>query len=115
MSFQRGSFVETDFDIGSGGGLVAAECSPPQACDAWLRLAAHGEHPVQPPGGLLLTGRECRILREISAGANNKQVARLLEISPSTVRTHVESIFRKLECSTRTAATFKAAKLGLIS
>ncbi|AEA69791.1 response regulator transcription factor [Pseudomonas brassicacearum] len=115
MSLQRVSVVETYFDIGSGSDWVTAECSPPQACDALLRLAAHGEHQIQQLGGLLLTGRECRILREISVGANNKQVARLLEISPSTVRTHVESIFRKLECSTRAAATFKAAKLGLIS
>jgi DNA-binding CsgD family transcriptional regulator len=64
--------------------------------------------------GPLLTGRESRILREISQGASNKQVARLLEISPSTVRTHVENIFRKLDCSTRAAAAFKAATLGLI-
>lgn len=115
MSLQPVSVTETYFDFASGSDLVAAEYSPPQACDASLKLAVRGEHKNQQPGGLLLTERECRILSEISIGANNKQVARLLEISPSTVRTHVESIFRKLECSTRAAATFKAAKLGLIS
>jgi DNA-binding NarL/FixJ family response regulator len=30
------------------------------------------------------------------------------------VRTHVESVFRKLDCSTRAAATLKASTLGLI-
>lgn len=90
---------------------------------------AEGRFAAEPPGmsavagkgGLhqskrsLLSARECRVLLEISRGASNKQVARLLEISPSTVRTYVENIFRKLDCSTRAAATLKGSKLGLIS
>ena len=115
MSLQPVSSVESYFDLISASDLGATECLAPQACHASLRQAALGEQQVQQPGGLLLTGRERRILREISDGANNKQVARALDISPSTVRTHVESIFRKLECTTRAAAAFKAAKLGLIS
>jgi DNA-binding CsgD family transcriptional regulator len=62
----------------------------------------------------LLTERERDVLRWISLGASNKAVAQKLSISPSTVRTHVESVFRKLECSTRAAATLKAAQLGLL-
>nr|WKF60096.1 3'3'-cGAMP-specific phosphodiesterase 3 [Paraburkholderia busanensis] len=62
----------------------------------------------------LLSPREAEVLRHISQGASNKEVAKALEMSPSTVRTHVESVFRKLECSTRAAATLKASTLGLI-
>lgn len=62
----------------------------------------------------LLSQREREILRWISLGASNKVVAQKLSISPSTVRTHVESVFRKLECSTRAAATLKATQLGLL-
>jgi HD-GYP domain-containing protein (c-di-GMP phosphodiesterase class II) len=62
----------------------------------------------------LLSEREAAVLRRLSLGESNKEVARELQISPSTVRTHVESIFRKLECSTRTAATLKGLMLGLI-
>lgn len=62
----------------------------------------------------LLTQRERDVLRWISLGASNKETARKLAISPSTVRTHVESVFRKLECTTRAAATLKATQLGLI-
>ncbi len=62
----------------------------------------------------LLSERETSVLRRLSLGESNKEVARELQISPSTVRTHVESIFRKLECTTRTAATLKGLTLGLI-
>jgi HD-GYP domain-containing protein (c-di-GMP phosphodiesterase class II) len=61
-----------------------------------------------------LTERERDVLRWISLGASNKVVAQKLGISPSTVRTHVESVFRKLECSTRAAATLRATQLGLL-
>lgn len=62
----------------------------------------------------LLSERETEVLRRISLGESNKEVARVLAISPSTVRTHMESIFRKLECTTRAAATLKGFTLGLL-
>lgn len=61
-----------------------------------------------------LTAREIDVLRSVSRGASNKEAARELELSPSTIRTHMESVFRKLECSTRAAATLKASALGLL-
>lgn len=61
-----------------------------------------------------LSERETDVLRRISLGDSNKEVARVLAISPSTVRTHVENIFRKLDCSTRAAATLKAFTLGML-
>jgi len=87
----------------------------PRACQAVIS-AAHGEQAplVSKPGNGLLSERETQILQRISSGASNKEVARDLGISPSTVRTHVESVFRKLQCSTRAAATLKALTLGVI-
>jgi len=87
----------------------------PRACQAVIS-AAHGEQAPLPskPGNGLLSEREAEILQRISTGASNKEVARDLGISPSTVRTHVESVFRKLQCSTRAAATLKALTLGVI-
>ncbi|CAB3767873.1 hypothetical protein LMG29739_05178 [Paraburkholderia solisilvae] len=70
--------------------------------------------PRRQPSGVRLSARETDVLRSISRGASNKEVARELTLSPSTVRTHVESVFRKLECSTRAAATLKASALGLL-
>ncbi|AVO56249.1 phosphohydrolase [Ectopseudomonas mendocina] len=87
----------------------------PRACQAVIS-AAHGEQAplLSKPGNGLLSEREAQILQRISTGASNKEVARDLGISPSTVRTHVESMFRKLQCSTRAAATLKALTLGVI-
>jgi HD-GYP domain-containing protein (c-di-GMP phosphodiesterase class II)/DNA-binding CsgD family transcriptional regulator len=61
-----------------------------------------------------LTAREIEVLRSVSRGASNKETARELRLSPSTIRTHMESVFHKLECSTRAAATLKASALGLL-
>lgn len=87
----------------------------PRACQAVI-AAARGELSVKgcKASNGPLTERETEILQRISKGGSNKEVARQLGISPSTVRTHVESVFRKLECTTRAAATLKALTLGLI-
>ena len=59
-----------------------------------------------------LTVRERDVLAMISQGCSNKRVARTLEISPETVKSHVKHIFLKLAVSTRTEAVFRAALLG---
>ena len=86
----------------------------PLVVDAVL-AAANGQR-LKPPAkaATVLTDREAEVLARISLGESNKEVARSLAVSPSTVRTHVESILRKLECSTRAAATLKAYTLGII-
>ncbi|WP_051156213.1 HD domain-containing phosphohydrolase [Herbaspirillum huttiense] len=80
----------------------------------WVLAAAAGEGVPLPVRKGLLSEREVEVLRRISLGESNKEAARTMQISPSTVRTHVESIFRKLQCSTRAAATLKGLHLGLI-
>jgi HD-GYP domain-containing protein (c-di-GMP phosphodiesterase class II)/DNA-binding CsgD family transcriptional regulator len=66
------------------------------------------------PNQVGLSEREASILRAISLGLTNKEVARQLAISPSTVGTHVEKAFRKLGCGTRAAAVLRAQALRLI-
>ncbi|MDR5815611.1 LuxR C-terminal-related transcriptional regulator [Caballeronia sp. LZ033] len=85
-----------------------------EAVDA---LLADADSPIRRPVNeahtrVLLSVREIEVLRSISRGASNKEAARELALSPSTVRTHIENIFRKLECSTRAAATLKASAMG---
>jgi DNA-binding CsgD family transcriptional regulator len=94
--------------------LLACVCGPdaPRAAAASAAQRRAAVSAVASAGRL--SARETDVLRSISRGASNKEVARELELSPSTVRTHVESVFRKLECSTRAAATLKASALGLL-
>lgn len=107
------------FSEGEAAGVLEAEAGQgrfdPRACQAVIAAArGEGGATLAKAASGPLTERETEILRRISAGASNKEVARDLGISPSTVRTHVESVFRKLQCSTRAAATLKGLTLGLI-
>jgi ATP/maltotriose-dependent transcriptional regulator MalT len=61
-----------------------------------------------------LTARERDVLALISQGFANKRIARTLEISPETVKSHVKRIFSKLAASTRTEAVWRAGSLGLL-
>ena len=51
-----------------------------------------------------LTPREREILSQIADGRTNEEVARLLWISPGTVRKHLENAYEKLGVRTRTGA-----------
>jgi DNA-binding CsgD family transcriptional regulator len=61
-----------------------------------------------------LTPRECEILALLASGQSNKEIARQLEISPNTAKTHLASVFQKLEVQRRTQAIHKARELALI-
>lgn len=60
------------------------------------------------------TPREREILRLVTEGHSNVDIATLLAISPNTVKTHVNSIFNKLGVSDRTQAAVIATRLHLI-
>jgi len=64
------------------------------------------------PSGL--TEREIEVLVLIARGASNKQVARILGITPKTAGTHIERIYTKIGASTRSTATLFAMQQGLI-
>jgi DNA-binding CsgD family transcriptional regulator len=62
-----------------------------------------------------LTGREIEVLRLIAAGESNKDIARLIGVSPKTVMHHSVSIYRKLAVRGRAEATATAYQTGLMS
>ena len=53
----------------------------------------------------LLTDREMDVLRLISTGLSNKQIAAQLFISEETVKVHIRNLLRKLNVHSRVAAT----------
>lgn len=61
-----------------------------------------------------LTERQLMVLRQVSAGRSNKEIARDLAISPATVKAHVAHIIALLGTSNRMEASARARALGLI-
>jgi DNA-binding CsgD family transcriptional regulator len=61
-----------------------------------------------------LTTRECEILALLASGQSNKEMARVLGISPNTVKTHIARVYEKLEVQRRIQAIEKARWLELI-
>ena len=57
-----------------------------------------------------LSDREEDVLREIAAGASNKQIARTLHIAETTVKIHVQHILRKLGLTSRVQAAVYATE-----
>jgi DNA-binding CsgD family transcriptional regulator len=51
-----------------------------------------------------LSPREREILHWVGEGKRNAEIATILQLSPLTVRKHLENIFSKLGVETRTAA-----------
>lgn len=64
--------------------------------------------------GEALTGREIDVLKLLAKGRSNKEIGSDLFISETTVKTHVRSIFGKLNVLSRTEAIAAANKRGLI-
>ena len=61
-----------------------------------------------------LSKRELEILGLLAEGLSNQEIAARLFVSLSTVKTHLQNLFQKLDVKRRTQAIEKAKRLGLI-
>jgi HD-GYP domain-containing protein (c-di-GMP phosphodiesterase class II) len=83
------------------------------AVDAVLGAAGHRvARRREGPAGL--TQREVEVLVLVARGLSNKAIAAQLVVSPKTVGSHIEHIYRKIGCSTRAAASLFAMQHGLL-
>jgi DNA-binding NarL/FixJ family response regulator len=64
--------------------------------------------------GEALSPREVEVLQRMAAGKSNKEIGAELFISEGTVKTHLKSIFSKLDVVSRTEAVANATRRGLI-
>lgn len=60
-----------------------------------------------------LSAREIEVLKVLTTGCTNKEIAQALFISEKTVKSHLNRIFRKLKVTRRLEATLCAIKKGL--
>ena len=74
------------------------------------RLMAHMRAPAEEQ----LSGREVEVLTLVSQGHSNKDIAKQLQISTATVKTHLIHIYGKLGVSDRTAAVTTALEKGIL-
>lgn len=74
-----------------------------------MRERARDASPPSP-----LTSREQEVLELLVRGHSYPDAATALQISMSTVQTHVRNIYRKLEVSTKAEATYVALKEGWV-
>jgi DNA-binding NarL/FixJ family response regulator len=64
--------------------------------------------------GEALSPREIEVLQRMAVGKSNKEIGAELFISEGTVKTHIKSIFNKLDVVSRTEAVATANRRGLI-
>lgn len=62
-----------------------------------------------------LTAREIEVLKFVAKGANNQTIADKLFVKEVTVKTHLNSIFKKLKVTNRTQAVLLAMQMNLIN
>jgi DNA-binding NarL/FixJ family response regulator len=88
-----------------------------------VRAVARGESPVpsnvaqllaQRAGQPTLTPREVAVLKLMTQGLRNKEIAFSLGITEQTAKVHVKNLFAKLNVSDRTAALAVALQRGII-
>jgi DNA-binding NarL/FixJ family response regulator len=104
---------ETPLDQGLAMGLLrhlaeeaAVQAARPRAEPA-TSVPVAATHP-------LLTPRETEVLSRLALGETNRQIAKELHLSLSTVKRHLEHIISKLKVSDRTQAAVKAIEMGLL-
>jgi two-component system nitrate/nitrite response regulator NarL len=62
----------------------------------------------------VLSPREQQVLRLIADGGSAPAIARELHLSPSTVKSHLQTLYEKLGVSDRAAAVAAAMRAGLL-
>ena len=107
-------------------GYLHKDASPAELEQA-VRAAARGDAPLSPRAaarvlqsmtseapGPALTPREREVLALLGEGLTNRLIARRLDVSEKTVKTHVGNVLAKLGVSDRTQAALWAVRHGLV-
>jgi two-component system nitrate/nitrite response regulator NarL len=101
----RSEIVDAVMRVSRGGTVVPPELAAGLADQ--IRLRAQTSGPV-------LTARELEVLRGFARGLSIPQVADEMVVAPSTVKTHTQRLYEKLEVSDRAAAVAAGMRLGLL-
>jgi DNA-binding NarL/FixJ family response regulator len=91
--------------------LAGGRYLPPRIVEIAVRSGASA-----PPAPIAarLTERQTDVLRLIAGGASNKEIARVLDLSPATIKAHAAAAIAALGAANRTEAVVRAREMGLI-
>lgn len=121
-SFATSVELKRAMDAGASGALEK-NSSCPQIIDA-IRDVAEGRHVISDEIRNSLNSfssmpemspRKIEILNLLAKGFSNKEIAKIIDVAPATVKDHLEKIFKSLNASTRAEAVSAAINLGLIT
>ena len=101
----RRQITDTVAAVSRGETVLGAEIQAGLAEE--IRVRGAKERPV-------LTSREQEILGHIAEGRSAPEIARLLFLSPTTVKSHLGALYDKLDVSDRAAAVAEAMRRGLL-
>ena len=105
VALLRDAMSQNDFDVcwAEGAALSAAEAIA-------FAQRGRGERKRPSTGWAALTPTELDVVRLVSAGLGNKDIATKLFISPRTVETHLTHVYAKLQLSSRVQLAQEAAR-----
>jgi two-component system, NarL family, nitrate/nitrite response regulator NarL len=127
-AYEEGEVVHGALTAGAAG-YLSKETDRTEICDAVV-AALDGEIVVSPslPGVLVeylhrrsgtrrpkLGEREREVMRLTADGLSAPEIAEALGIGATTVKTHLQRVYRKLEVTDRAAMVAKALRLGLLT
>lgn len=100
-------------------GTVSRDASPEQLTEVVVAAAAgrkrYAATTRTSAATSVLSGREREVLRLVSSGATNVEIARELFLSPHTIKQHTRSLYKKLGVRNRTEAAQIARATGLVA
>jgi DNA-binding NarL/FixJ family response regulator len=99
--------------VGRGSDALLA----PSVTRRLIEQFAAGRPSVQARAGRLsdITARELEVFRLVAAAMSNSEIAHQLNVSETTVKTHVQRILMKLELRNRVQAVVLAYELGIVT
>jgi two-component system, NarL family, nitrate/nitrite response regulator NarL len=127
-AYEEGEVVHGALTAGATG-YLSKETDRTEICDA-IVAAVDGDVVVSPtlPGVLVeylhrradsskprLGGREHEVMRLTAEGLSAPEIAETLGIGATTVKTHLQRVYRKLDVTDRAAMVAKALRLGLLT
>lgn len=121
-SFGTSAELKRAMDAGAAGALVKSS-SRTEIVDAIRSVMTGGQvmsneirHTIENISAMPeMSPRQIEILNLVAKGFSNKEIAKIVGISPETVKEHVANIFSRIGASSRAEAATLAVNLGLIA